>query len=117
MIMDLKSVYTQAGNDYDGAINRTAGDEELLLSLLDMFKNDANWTELNNALKSNDVKAAFAAAHALKGSCGMLGMKGLFSVMQPMTEALRSGELSAAKGLLPKAEHEYKAVTELIEQL
>lgn len=117
MIKDLRRVYIQAGNDYDAALNRTAGDEELLLSLLDMFKNDAHWTELNNALESSDVKAAFAAAHALKGSSGMLGMTGLYAIMQPITEALRGGELSQAISLLPKAESEYKAVTELIKHL
>lgn len=29
MMKDIKSTYTLAGNDYDGALNRTAGDEEL----------------------------------------------------------------------------------------
>lgn len=117
MINDLRSAYMQAGNDYDGALNRTAGDEELFLSLLDMFAKDTNWCGLNDALRSNDAKAAFAAAHALKGSCGMLGMTGLYNVMRPLTEALRSGDISQAKTFLPKAEQEYNAVAEFIKKL
>ncbi len=114
---DIKSTYTLAGNDYDGALNRTAGDEELLLSLFDMFLNDKSWPELTAAMANGDAKAAFAAAHSLKGSSGMLGMTKLYDAMRPLTEALRSGDIALAKALLPAAEREYSAVTELIKAL
>lgn len=117
MMKNIKSTYTLAGNDYDGAINRTAGDEELLLSLFDMFLNDKSWQELNAAMANGDAKSAFAAAHSLKGSSGMLGMTKLFEAMRPLTEALRGGDIALAKRLLPAAEREYKAVTELIKTL
>lgn len=114
---DIKSKYTLAGNDYDGALNRTAGDEELFLSLLDMFLNDKSWSELNAAMANGDAKAAFAAAHSLKGSSGMLGMTRLFDAVRPLTEALRGGDIALAKVLFPAAEREYEAVTELIKTL
>lgn len=114
---DIKSTYTLAGNDYDGALNRTAGDEELLLSLFDMFLNDKSWQELNAAMANGDAKSAFAAAHSLKGSSGMLGMTKLFEAMRPLTEALRGWNIALAKRLFPAAEREYKAVTELIKTL
>lgn len=117
MMKDIKSKYTLAGNDYDGALNRTAGDEELFLSLLDMFLNDKSWSELNAAMANGDAKAAFAAAHSLKGSSGMLGMTRLFDAVRPLTEALRDGDIALAKVLFPAAEREYKAVTELIKTL
>lgn len=114
---NIKSKYTLAGNDYDGALNRTAGDEELFLSLLDMFLNDKSWSELNAAMANGDAKAAFAAAHSLKGSSGMLGMTRLFDAVRPLTEALRGGDIALAKVLFPTAEREYEAVTELIKTL
>lgn len=117
MMNDIKSAYMLAGNDYDGALNRTAGDEELLLSLFDMFLNDKSWTELNATMANGDAKAAFAAAHSLKGSSGMLGMTKLFEAVRPLTEALRGGDIALAKTLLPAAEREYSAVTELIKTL
>lgn len=117
MMKNIKSKYTLAGNDYDGALNRTAGDEELFLSLLDMFLNDKSWSELNAAMANGDAKAAFAAAHSLKGSSGMLGMTRLFDAVRPLTEALRGGDIALAKVLFPTAEREYEAVTELIKTL
>lgn len=117
MMKDIKSTYTLAGNDYDGALNRTAGDEELLLRLFDMFLNDKSWQELNAAMANGDAKSAFAAAHSIKGSSGMLGMTKLFEAMRPLTEALRGGDIALAKRLFPAAEREYKAVTELIKTL
>lgn len=117
MMKDIKSTYTLAGNDYDGTLNRTAGDEELFLSLLDMFLNDKSWSELNAAMANGDTKAAFAAAHSLKGSSGMLGMTRLFDAVRPLTEALRGGDIALAKVLFPAAEREYEAVTELIKTL
>lgn len=117
MMKDIKSKYTLAGNDYDGALNRTAGDEELFLSLLDMFLNDKSWSELNAAMANGDAKTAFAAAHSLKGSSGMLGMTRLFDAVRPLTEALRGGDIALAKVLFPAAEREYEAVTELIKTL
>ena len=117
MIKDIKSRYTLAGNDYDGALNRTAGDEELLLSLFQMFLNDKSWPELTAAMANGDAKSAFAAAHSLKGSSGMLGMTKLFAAMRPLTEALRSGDIVLAKTLFPTAEREYSAVTELVKAL
>lgn len=117
MMKNIKSAYTLAGNDYDGALNRTAGDEELLLSLFDMFLNDKSWPELNTAMANDDAKSAFAAAHSLKGSSGMLGMTRFFEAMRPLTEALRGGDIALAKTLFPAAEHEYKAITELFKTL
>lgn len=117
MMKGIKSTYTLAGNDYDGALNRTAGDEELFLSLLDMFLNDKSLSELNAAMANGDTKTAFAAAHSLKGSSGMLGMTRLFDAVRPLTEALRSGDIALAKVLFPAAEREYEAVTELIKTL
>lgn len=114
---DIKSAYILAGNDYDGALNRTAGDEELLRNLLYMFSNDKSWDELESAIANGDAKSAFAAAHSLKGSSGMLGMTGLFEAMRPLTEALRAGDIDKARAMFCDAEHEYKSVTELIKTL
>lgn len=109
--------FREAGNDYDAAKERTAGDEELLRQLMLMFKADGGFAELSSALASDDCKAAFAAAHAIKGSSGMLGMVKLFSLMSDMTELLRAGNIGDAKLVFPRAELEYDRLIEIIGEL
>lgn len=112
--MSFETKFKAAGNDYDAALERTAGDTELLSQLMTMFLEGKSFTELKTALENNDCKAAFAAAHSLKGSSGMLGMDRLFAVVSEMTECLRGGSIEPAKAMFPLAKREYLALTELI---
>ena len=89
---ELRFAYAARGYDYAGAIERVAGDEELLHSLLDMFAADSSFLKLMSALDAHDALEGFHAAHSLKGSSGMLGMTGLFEAMKLITEPLPSGK-------------------------
>ena len=109
--------FRAAGNDYDAALERTAGDTELLGQLMLMFKSDGGFAALSKALEEDNCRAAFAAAHSLKGSSGMLGMDPLFAVMSEITEALRAGELEPAKTAFPKAKDEYEKGLAIIGEL
>lgn len=113
----LEAAYAEYGMDYYETIGRTADDEELLMQLLDMFAADGNYAALNDALDADNASAAFGAAHALKGSSGMLGMTRLHQVMSDMTERLRAGDIAAAKALRDAAAHEYKAAVRMIASL
>lgn len=112
--MSFETDFRAAGNDYDGALERAAGDTELLASLMAMFLADESFSRLRSALENNDCKAAFAAAHSLKGSSGMLGMTALFDAMSRITEYLRSGALEPAKAMFPIAKREYERIVSLI---
>ncbi|CDB43852.1 putative uncharacterized protein [Firmicutes bacterium CAG:240] len=124
---ELRFAYAARGYDYAGAIERVAGDEELLHSLLDMFAADESFLKLMSALDAHDALEGFHAAHSLKGSSGMLGMTGLYEAMKLIIEPLRTGEADRAmhnraareKALQYRAEveREYAAAVGMIECL
>lgn len=113
----LEATYVKYGMDYDATIERCAGDEQLLLQLLCMFAGDGNFDALCCAFGSGDTQAAFRAAHALKGSSGMLGMTQLHLVLCDMTECLRRGDISSAAAYRNSAEREYETMSEMIKSI
>ena len=64
----------EAGVDVDGALARLMQNEGLLTRLLRAFLQDTNFDQLQQALAARDGKAAFAAAHTLKGVAGNLSL-------------------------------------------
>lgn len=114
---EIKFAYAAHGYDYAGTIERCAGDEELLRSLLEMFLADTNYVQLMYALDAGDVCSGFQAAHSLKGSSGMLGLTGLFDAMKGITEPLRHGDASQALGYRVDVEREYAAAIDMIKSL
>ena len=114
---EIKFAYAARGYDYAGAIERVAGDEELLRSLLDMFIFDANYEHLMSALDALDAQEGFRAAHSLKGSSGMLGFTGLFEVMKSITEPLRRGDAAEAAQYRVNVEREYASAVAMINSL
>lgn len=113
----LETAYAEYGMDYSETIERTAGDEELLRQLLDMFAADKNYSLLKYALDMGEAAAAFGAAHALKGSSGMLGMTRLHAVLSDMTELLRAGDAAGARAFCSAVEREYQAAVRMINSL
>lgn len=113
----LEAAYAGYGMDYKNTIGRTAGDEELLRQLLDMFLADQSYRLLTEALDAGDTAAAFSAAHSLKGSSGMLGMTRLQAVLSEMTELLRTGDIYAASELRGAAGLEYASAVKMISSL
>ncbi len=64
---ELRFAYAARGYDYAGAIERVAGDEELLHSLLDMFAADESFLKLMSALDAHDER--FACSFPLDLCC------------------------------------------------
>lgn len=110
----LEAIYGRYGMDYPATIERCEGDEEMLTELLSMFATDGGFSCLCAALDSGDVQTAFRAAHALKGSTGMLGMTRLYIVLCDMTECLRRGDINSACAHRDSAQREYGLVSEMI---
>ena len=50
---------------------------------------DANFGKLREAMAAGDAKAAFEAAHALKGAIGNLSLTPLYNPISELTERLR----------------------------
>lgn len=79
------------GCDIDGALARTLGDEELLLYCIQQVAIDPAYQQLGQALDAGDVKAAFDAAHTLKGILGNTGVTPLYDIDVQIVEPLRAG--------------------------
>ena len=104
----------EAGVDVDGALARLMQNEGLLTRLLRAFLQDTNFAQLQQALAARDGKAAFAAAHTLKGVAGNLSMKDLFARVSEVVECLRGGDLAAAAGKMPAVEEAYRKVADAL---
>jgi HPt (histidine-containing phosphotransfer) domain-containing protein len=79
------------GADTKEGLHRCCGNESLYLRLVKMAASDACFDTLARALDDGDIKAAFSAAHTLKGVLGNLSLTSMFHIAAAMTETLRSG--------------------------
>ena len=66
--------------------------ETFYLRLVNMALDDAAFGKLSDAVGNDDRKAAFEAAHALKGVLGNLSLTPMYEKVSEMTELLRAGK-------------------------
>ena len=79
----------ERGAKVEEGLARCMNNEGFYLRLVDMALKDTNFEALRAALAQNDAKAAFEAAHALKGALGNLSLTPLFEPASALTELLR----------------------------
>ena len=72
---------------------RFLDDEELLIECINDTLDDMGFQQLNDGIEGKDAKAAFEAAHSLKGICGNVGLTPLFEIISPLVEILRRDSL------------------------
>ena len=78
------------GADTAQGLGRCMNNEAFYLRLVNMGLDDANFGRLEAAVQNGDRKAAFEAAHALKGVLGNLSLTPLYEPVSEMTELLRA---------------------------
>lgn len=105
----------QAGFDVDEALERVMGNEALLDRVLGMFLNDTHFQQLCDAVSRNDVDAAIAAVHSLKGTSGNLSLKPLFELTNKQLTLFRAGSWDEATALMPDIEAHYRSAIQAIE--
>lgn len=105
--MDVRSAYEAIGADYDGVVRRLMSDS-LVERFAGKFVEDESFAKLKAALADGDAKAAFMAAHTLKGICQNLGLTNLYGPTFEITEALRPGAIGNAPELFGAVEAEYE---------
>lgn len=94
---------TEYGADTKDGLARCLGMEEFYLQLVNTMLGDANFDKLDAAIESGDVKSAFEAAHALKGTLGNLSITPLLDPVVKMTERFRNAEdMPDVSDLLPQ---------------
>lgn len=109
----LEQAYHELGADYEGVTTRLMGDA-LVARFVGKFFEDENFAKLGEALAAQDVKAAFMAAHTLKGVCQNLGFDNLYAPSSELTEVLRAGSLEGTDELYAKVAAEYQKMEEVL---
>lgn len=104
--MTVKECYSQMNGDYNNVLSRFY-DEAMIKRLLGRFIDDTSFRALEQAMAEGDVQAAFNAAHTLRGVCQSLSFTQLCGTLNPITEALRGGNIAAAAADMDKAKREY----------
>ena len=77
------------GANVDEGMTRCFNNEAFYLRLVGMGLADANFDRLRQAMDAGDARAAFEAAHALKGSMGNLSLTPIYGPVSELTERLR----------------------------
>lgn len=80
------------GADVKSGLARCMGMQDFYLRLVAMQLADGNFEKLDRALADQNSRAAFEAAHALKGAVGNLGLTPLFVPICEMTERFRNAQ-------------------------
>ncbi|MDR0696710.1 MAG: Hpt domain-containing protein [Christensenellaceae bacterium] len=78
--IDLKTAMTRLGNNLT-----------LYKRLLKMFLDNSKFSELEDALASDDLHMAADVAHAIKGVAGNLALEPLFALSTDLMNQLRMG--------------------------
>jgi signal transduction histidine kinase/DNA-binding NarL/FixJ family response regulator len=102
--------------DFAKLLERVGGDETLLKRMIATFLRDTpkRLMAIAAALRKKDASAVASIAHALKGSISLFGAEAARLRAQELQELARSGDLSAAPGLLGLLKEE---IANLLENL
>ena len=103
----LKDAYDELGADYNGVLKRLVN-EALVTRFVGKFFDDDSFAKLEAALAEHDVKAAFMAAHTLKGVCQNLGFSNLYEPASALTEILRANSLEGTEELFAQVKEQYE---------
>ena len=82
----------QFGANVPEGLERCLNDEAFYLELVEMTLEDDSFSRLSDAVEAGDKKAAFEAAHALKGVAANVSLTPLYTEIAEMTELLRGGK-------------------------
>ncbi len=93
-------------------LDRVDGDLELLLELIDLFRDDSSRliSELRTAVSREDAALIEQNAHALKGSVGNFGAAMAYSAAAKLEAIGGTGDLSEAAGAFGVLETEIERV-------
>ena len=80
------------GADTRDGIKRCMGMEDFYLQLVNMQLKDGGFDRFEAAVEAGDPKAAFEAAHALKGALTNLALTPVAEPVSEMTERFRGAE-------------------------
>ena len=89
--MTLESLRTYGANTEEG-LARCMNNEAFYLRMVNLALADKNFDELKRAMDAGETRAAFEAAHALKGSIGNVALTPIYQPACALTELLRGAD-------------------------
>ena len=114
--MTIQECYKRMDADYEDVLKRLYS-ESMIQKFALMFLKDDSYPKLEQALKEQNVKEAFRAAHTLKGVCQNLGFTNLYQPTYDITEVLRAGTLEGTDVLFEKVTKQYRVTIDAIRAL
>ncbi|MDR3296000.1 MAG: Hpt domain-containing protein [Clostridiales Family XIII bacterium] len=84
--------------DVDSGLRRVAGNKKIYIKIMKSFLDSAEFENLRNNLSSNDILAAAATAHGLKGMAGNLSLTKLYQQTVDLEGQLKQGVYDPAAG-------------------
>ncbi len=114
--MTVKEFYDACGGGYEEMFSKFSSDD-MIKKFLMIFKRDKSFDTLVGKLDGGDTEGAFSAAHTLKGVVLNLNLLGLKDPVCNIVEALRAGNMSAARSLFPAVEAAYSLAVDALNQL
>ena len=90
--MTLEALKAYGANTEEG-LARCLNNESFYLKMVNLALADRNFEELKRAMDAGDARAAFEAAHALKGSIGNVALTPVYQPACALTELLRGADV------------------------
>jgi two-component system, sensor histidine kinase and response regulator len=102
--------------DRADALSRIAEDEELLVTLIEMFRNDAPayLTEIESALNDGDQSRLVRGAHTLKGVLATFSARRAEVLARTMEDQAKAGDIGACGAQLPTLKRELEAFLKVL---
>ena len=114
--MTIQECYAQMGADYNEVFRRLYN-EAMIRKFVLLFPKDDSFHKLEVALREQNVKEAFRAAHTLKGVCQNLGFANLYAPAVTLTETLRAGQMDGTAEQFAEVEKQYRITMAAIQAL
>ena len=114
--MTIENCYQTLGGDYQDVRSRIPSDA-LIKRFIGAFLSDPSFAALEIAASAGDRKAAFSAAHTLKGVCANLGFGKLYQSASRLMELLRPEADALPDGtaaLLEAVRQDYRSAVDTI---
>ncbi len=97
-----------AGIDIDELLDRLMQNSGLIKIFVKKFLDDRNFDNLVDAIQKGDMKSAEGYCHTLKGMCGNMSLKELFTLFQTQLALFRDGSFEMAASMMSEITPIYK---------
>ena len=97
-------------------LGRMEGDEELTVSILEVFVQDTRdlIQQIRQSLDQGDVSNVSMLAHTIKGASGNVGASRMWELASHIEKTAKTGELTDAEAAILELETEFESVVRLI---